>query len=360
MAFILIITASVLVLATLLPLSIARYWWIRALDFPRLQIAIIALIWLLLWLLWSQHDSLWLGACALGVTGVLIYQCYWIFPNTELHRLEVERYEASYDGARPEIKLLNSNVLMSNRNSDALIALVHRHRPDILITLESDQWWQDRLDQLEGYEYRIACPRDNMYGMHVYSRLPLLDPRIDFLVEDDKPSMSATVDLGEGVRVHLRVVHPAPPAPGENDESTERDVELLLLARSLANCPERIIVAGDLNDVAWSATTRLFRQLSGLLDLRTGRGLYNTFNANHWYARWPLDHFFVSSHFKVIDIQRMPPVGSDHFPLLINLAVVADSFADNSVEHEDMDEERLDSIMQSGAAHGAQMPTAPI
>jgi hypothetical protein len=119
-------------------------------------------------------------------------------------------------------------------------------------------------------------------------------------------------------------------------------------------------VAGDLNDVAWSATTRLFRQLSGLLDLRTGRGLYNTFNANHWYARWPLDHFFVSSHFKVIDIQRMPPVGSDHFPLLINLAVVADSFADNSVEHEDMDEERLDSIMQSGAARGAQMPTAPI
>jgi endonuclease/exonuclease/phosphatase (EEP) superfamily protein YafD len=170
--------------------------------------------------------------------------------------------------------------------------------------------------------------------------------------------MSATVQAGDNVPVRLHVVHPAPPAPGENDESTERDVELLLLARSLAGSEERIIVAGDLNDVAWSATTRLFRQISGLLDLRIGRGLYNTFSADHWYARWPLDHFFVSSHFKAIDIQRLAHIGSDHFPLLVELAVTDDAQPRNAVQDEDVDEERLHSIMRSNAAQTAQMPDA--
>jgi endonuclease/exonuclease/phosphatase (EEP) superfamily protein YafD len=152
------------------------------------------------------------------------------------------------------------------------------------------------------------------------------------------------------------VVHPAPPAPGENDKSTERDVELLLLARALADRHERIIVAGDLNDVAWSATTRLFRQISGLLDLRIGRGLYNTFNADHWYARWPLDHVFVSTHFKVVNIERLPHIGSDHFPLLVELAVTDDIQPPNAVQSEAVDAERLDSILQSGVARNAQVP----
>jgi endonuclease/exonuclease/phosphatase (EEP) superfamily protein YafD len=357
-SLVLFLLALILLLLTVLPLSIHRAWWVRALDFPRLQIAALALIWLLLWLIIPHQGQPWLMLAVLAVLGVLVYQCYWIFPNTELHRQEVARYDRLIDGAHPTLKLLNSNVLMTNRDSEPLLALIRQHQPDIVITLESDQWWQDQLDSLEGYPHRIACPLDNLYGMHVYSALPLHNACINYLVENDKPSMSATVQVRDHVPVRLHVVHPAPPAPGENDESTERDVELLLLARSLAGSEERIIVAGDLNDVAWSATTRLFRQISGLLDLRIGRGLYNTFSADHWYARWPLDHFFVSSHFKAIDIQRLAHIGSDHFPLLVELAVTDDAQPRNAVQDEDVDEERLHSIMRSSAAQTAQMPVA--
>lgn len=368
MTFILAVLALLLIVATILPLSIRREWWIRGLDFPRLQIAILAFLWLLVWWVIAPHESSWLNSwlnlAAVAVAIVALYQFKWIYPNTQIHSREIDRYDPSVDGRCPSFKMISSNVLMTNRNSAPLLSLIKQHQPDIVVTLESDQWWQDRLDVLETHEYRIARPLDNLYGMHVYSRLPMSDIQINYLVEEGKPSMSANVEISPGVEVRLHIVHPAPPAPGENEESTERDVELLMLAEAIADKRERsdeherIVVAGDLNDVAWSATTRLFRQQSGLLDPRIGRGLFNTFNARHWYARWPLDHVFVSRHFKVRNVQRLPDIGSDHFPLMVELAIVDQARQSSVLSDEDVDKERLDSIMNSTAAQNAQMPKA--
>lgn len=72
------------------------------------------------------------------------------------------------------------------------------------------------------------------------------------------------------------------------------------------------IVAGDLNDVAWSRTNQLFHEVSGLLDPRIGRGTYSTFNAN-----WPLDDVFFEEAFRLLELEVMPDVGSDHFPIFV-------------------------------------------
>ena len=160
-----------------------------------------------------------------------------------------------------------TNVLGPNRQAERLLALVHEYRPDVLVTLETDSWWEAHLDQLsDDYPHSIRCPQDNLYGMHVYSRLPLEEPELKFLVENDVPSMHARVRVDDSLSVRMHFLHPAPPSPTENDESTERDVELLVVARSIQHSDDPIIVTGDLNDVAWSPTTRLFRKISGLLD----------------------------------------------------------------------------------------------
>ncbi|MDC6652565.1 endonuclease/exonuclease/phosphatase family protein, partial [Leclercia adecarboxylata] len=145
-------------------------------------------------------------------------------------------------------RVMASNVLGPNRQAGRLLALVREYQPDVLVTLETDQWWEIQLDQLlDDYPHSIRCPLDNLYGMHVYSRLPLEEPELSYLVEDDVPSMHARVRVIDTLAVRMHFLHPAPPSPTENEESTERDAELLVVARSVQHSDDPIIVTGDLN-----------------------------------------------------------------------------------------------------------------
>lgn len=358
MTMILGVATAILVTFTLLPVWRNPHWFVRAMDFPRLQIALYAILLLLTLITQLDMDT----PEALGLVTVtlacLVWQLWWIIPYTRIWPFEV--LAADNIHANRRIRIITANVLMTNRNAAALIELVKQYRPHVLVTLESDQWWQDQLDTLQPeLPYSIKCPLDNLYGMHVYSRLPLNESEITYLIEDDKPSMHAllTLDSGDVVRMHF--VHPAPPSPTENAESAERDAELIMVARSAARSRHAVIVTGDLNDVAWSSTTRLFRKISGLLDPRVGRGMFNTFHVNYPFMRWPLDHVFHSSHFTLSAIERLPSIGSDHFPLFIELAYTpAQAMEQNGLDADADDHARARAIAakQGRDAKGVPRP----
>lgn len=321
------IATGLLVLATLAPTIRSGVWWIRGFDFPRLQLTVLSALVLALHLALHPLDDAWTVAIVAVNAACMLWQAWWIVPYTRLARPEVQSAPA---GAQPRLRLMASNVLMHNRDADRLLALVREHAPDVLIALETDTWWEGRLDTLQDtMPHVIRCPLDNLYGMHVYSRLPLLTPRIRYLVEDDIPSMHATLEL-EGRHIALHALHPRPPSPTESDSSVERDAELVAVGRAARASPVPVIVAGDLNDVAWSRTTRLFRKVSGLLDPRIGRGMFNTFHAHLPGLRWPLDHLFHSRHFTLVGMRRLPDIGSDHFPILVELALSPGENADDA------------------------------
>jgi len=140
------------------------------------------------------------------------------------------------------------------------------------------------------------------------------------LISDSIPSIYTQVQLRSGDWINLYCVHPTPPSPTEEEASTGRDAELALVGELVEdNGAHKTIVAGDLNDVAWSHSTRLFQRLSGLLDPRQGRGLYPSFHADYWFARWPLDHVFHSDEFQLVSMGLGPNIGSDHFPISVKL-----------------------------------------
>lgn len=294
------------------------YWWIRGFDFPRVQISLLILLNIILAAFAYSFEQSWhfmiLGALLLS----LMYQFWLIFPYTVLAKKQVITYKGNTEGN--EISILVSNVLMTNRHYQKLIDLIKRKDPDVFLTLESDKGWEQALDIFEEkYKYAVKVPLDNLYGMHLYSKLPLQDMEVRYLVKDDLPSIHGYLKLENGQKVKIHCLHPRPPSPTESETSTSRDAEILLVGKQIGDNPKLTLVFGDLNDVAWSRTTKTFQRISGLMDPRRGRGFFNTFSADYWLFRWPLDHVFHSNDFTLMDISRGNNIGSDHFPMYIKL-----------------------------------------
>ena len=104
---------------------------------------------------------------------------------------------------------------------------------------------------VKDFNYKVACPLDNTYGMIFYSRLKINSNKICFLVKEEIPSFEINVLLSSGIAIDIFTAHPQPPSPTENERSTERDAELLLIAKKVKARNNPTLVMGDLNDVAW-------------------------------------------------------------------------------------------------------------
>ncbi|OTG76247.1 endonuclease [Acinetobacter sp. ANC 4169] len=325
-------------------------WWIRGADFPRLQILVLGFIAFILLLVWDRPWNLQREMIVIALIAALAYQLKMVLPYTFLWKKQVKHVRKHQLNPDKQISVIISNVLAPNNKYHLLIEQIQKHQPDLVLTLESDRIWQKALSVIEkNYPYRVPVPLDNLYGMHLYSRLELKDTEVKFILSDEIPSIHTTVILRSGQPVQLYCLHPKPPSPTEAKDSTLRDAELLIVGDQIKDLDESCIVMGDLNDVAWSRTTRLFQRISGLLDPRIGRHFINTFHADYPLLRWSLDHVFHSNDFALISMKRLPHIGSDHFPVYVVLQSgrVFEQVQDEP-EQSDTDEQEAREAIQEG------------
>src|SRR5690606_2412385 len=235
---------------------------------------------------------------------------------------------------RNTLGLLAANVLQENRDTEKLMDVILTFDPDVIVLTETNTRWRNEVAPLikQRYPFAVEVPLENTYGMLLYSRLRLIDPEVKFLIDDSIPSIHGILQMPSGKQVQFHSIHPTPPMPQHNPSSSDRDAEMMMVAKMAREATLPMIVTGDFNDVAWSQTTRLFKKVSGLLDPRIGRGLYNTFSTDSWIMRWPLDHLFVSPEFRTIAIEGGASIGSDHVPLYSNLSLAPENAAEQQPE----------------------------
>ena len=327
-----------IVVVSLVPLIRNDNWIFRIFEYPRAQKLIINVILLVLLVAvadWQNgHDFVF--ACLLGANCVYLF--YQVFPYTVVAKYQMKGQKHPEEGKH--FKLLVCNIYQENRDVGKCMECIRAANPDVIILVEIDSWWSAQLGSLcQDYPYHVLMPQENTYGMSLYSKFELQEPKIKYLIEPDVPSIHTRVKLPAGDLIYLYCLHPEPPVPQENPRSTERDAEILTIAKEARVCKLPVIVAGDLNDVAWSYSTALFLKVSGLLDPRRGRGFFNTFHAKYWYLRWPLDHIFCSKHFQLNALKRMPAMGSDHFPILVELGLARNDMESNKQEQMEADPE---------------------
>ena len=292
----------------------------RMWDFPRMQIAAVGAVLLLILLAVRVWRWGWIGGTvALSLAAAVLYSGWRLAPYQGAWLTDIADVgQCPVDG---RLSVVVANVLQENDDHERLMRVVGTADADVVVLLEVDRGWLDALAPLIArYPYRVLEPRDNTYGMAVLSRLSLANARTLSTFGDDTPLVTGVLQMPDGAGVRLWAIHPRPPRPTQ--DTANRDAELVMTARQVRARPCPAIIAGDLNDVAWSRTTTLLKDVSGTLDPRIGRSPIPTFNA-HWPAglRWPLDDVFATSDFTLLSLGRLEATGSDHFPYRVALCL---------------------------------------
>ena len=213
------------------------------------------------------------------------------------------------------VRVLYANVNVANSDFDAIVSVLLKNRPDVLVISEiSAPLYAALKPYLSQYPERQVVPRDDCFGLAVFSRLPALSMDVRFLGEARLPSIRCVIRQGSQEFV-LWATHPVPPM-GQQAWAW-RNGQVKALMEEIGSDPRPYVVAGDMNMTPWCYGFGMFKT-AGLKDSAEGRGMVPT-----WpfyvppFLRIPLDHILLSADIPVLDRKVLSLPGSDHRPVSI-------------------------------------------
>ena len=349
--WLLILLALAAIAVTIIPAFPGNTWWVRYLDFPRIEILIAsAAVWVLLLLVSRGRVS---RVALLALTGAIAYQAYVLYPYTGFAPPNQIATETCAPGNR--LRLLEVNVQKTNEHDSRLLNMVRQIDPDVAWFQEVDEWWLQNLASLATtMPYHVTQAQPNYFGAALFSRYPLIDPQVNFLTGSHDPAVFTGVQLPSNQPIRLYAIHPRPPQEGQS--TAERDAQILATALAAHDDNLPHIVAGDLNSVPWEDTIDLAKRVGRLLDPRIGRGFYISWNATSPVLKWPLDQILPGQTFTLTSLRVLPEFGSDHRPYVAELCFNAAAAAWQSpppMRSDDLEEARAAVLTGQGKADQA-------
>ncbi|HEX9792741.1 MAG TPA: endonuclease/exonuclease/phosphatase family protein [Planctomycetota bacterium] len=200
---------------------------------------------------------------------------------------------------------------------EAQLASLRASEADVVVLAEVGGPWLEALAFLEeDLPYTFARPRDDDFGLALFSRWPLLEAEA-LLLDGKVPTLSVLVDTPAGP---LRVFGTHAPPPHWRPLRHARQLEEL--ATVVAASPEPVVVAGDFNATPWSPRLRQLLRRTGLRRSGAGHGYLAT-----WAPRWfpvtalPIDHVLVRGPIEARGFATGPRQGSDHRSVSADLSL---------------------------------------
>lgn len=225
-------------------------------------------------------------------------------------------------GAVP-VRVLLANVLTSNPDHQRLAALIAETKPDLIALVETNRSWVAKLEPaVTGYRGRVEVDDAANFGLALYAR-GQLTATIEQLGSSQATAV-ATVTFDDRPAAPLTVVltHPIPPMTEAAHATHQRHLEAV--GERVAELPRPLLLLGDLNTTPWSRSFARLSRATGLVDTRRGFGVHPTYPAFPDFAkavRIPIDHALVSPEIGVLERRVERAIGSDHLPVLLDLAL---------------------------------------
>jgi endonuclease/exonuclease/phosphatase (EEP) superfamily protein YafD len=225
---------------------------------------------------------------------------------------------AAHGPTTGSLRLLIANVEVGNHRAGAVERLIERVQPDVVGIVELTPEMAGRPGRsLPGYRMRRIVPRDDAYGIGLYSRVPLDSARVARFPSDGGPPTVIARARVAGKPVTVVVTHVHTPFAGSIHV---RHLEALGRARSALG--RNVAICGDFNTVPWSRPFRRLASDARMTELY-GDDAWSGYSWPTWTSvlRVPLDNCLVSHGLAVTDHRHGPDIGSDHFPLVVDLAL---------------------------------------
>ena len=223
------------------------------------------------------------------------------------------------NSASPSYRAMLVNVHTQNDQYGAVKQAIHKYDPDLLLLLEINTDWLTALKGLQkSYPYVVTRPREDNFGISLFSKFPFKQSEVLTIGTIDVPSIRTDVDLGDKSFTALGT-HPVPPLDAEY--SRFRNDHLADMHPIVQNSSSPVLVLGDLNVTPWSSHFHELLETTGLRDCSKGRGVQPTWPTFFPIFLIPIDHCLHSTGITILDMQRGPAVGSDHYPVIVDFAV---------------------------------------
>jgi endonuclease/exonuclease/phosphatase (EEP) superfamily protein YafD len=216
------------------------------------------------------------------------------------------------------LRALTANVLVENTNYEPTIELIRQEQPDIVAIIESSFDWIKAMRSVEDIlPYSVESPRARAFGIVLYSKYPLTLESVETFDAPKDYHLVATVTINDRP---VKVIALHPPPPRDKELFDHRNRELIEIGRYIRSLNQPAIALGDLNITMWSPNYWRFASRSQLLNTRQGLGILPSWPAYFPALLIPIDHVLVNSNVQVINTRIGRKIGSDHLPVIADLA----------------------------------------